>query len=169
MTSLRPIALSLAVASLGLVRPAAACDEGRVSLGIPAAPVAAPVPFRAHPPPPVPIASAGVAVVLPRLPRFLAVLVAPPPPVTVWTPRAVLLHQRWLDGVRAAFHARWGGHPSRVHRFEAWERAYRAGLDRQWTLLAQADHPRQRGHGYGHRGRAYGHGGHVGNGYGVHD
>jgi hypothetical protein len=148
MTNRRRFALALAPALLLAARPAAACDGDRPVRveAVPAAPAwgagwVAPLP---------PAPAATVAIVLPPVPAWLTAVVPPPPPWAPGSPRALARHYRWLDGASAAFHARWGWHPGRAARFEAWERAYRAGLDRQWTRVARAGDDAWRGHGRGH-------------------
>jgi hypothetical protein len=157
MTNRRRFALALAPALLLAARPAAACDDDR------------PVRVEAFPAAPAwgvgwvapPAHAATVALVLPPVPAWLSTVVPPPPPWAPASPRALARHYRWLDGASAAFHARWGRHPGHTARFEAWERAYRAGLDRQWILVARAGDDGWRRDG-GWRGHGRGHGRHGG-------
>lgn len=143
MTMPRPAALAFAASLLLAAGPASADrDPGR-----------RPPVHGARIAPPRAVA---LAVALPPVPGWLAFVAPPPPAAGLWTPRAVALHYRWLDGVRAAFYARGGASPWRIARFEAWNRAYRAGLDRQWTLVARVDPPGWRGDRHG---RGHGHGG----------
>jgi hypothetical protein len=135
MTTPRPIALAAAVLLAAPPAEAGGDDHRRPD----------PRGDWIAPPPAV-----AVAVSLPPFPRWLALVAPPPPAAAPWTPRAVALHHRWLDVARAAFYARGVATPWRIARFEAWHRAYRAGLDHQWTLVARAAPPGWRGGRRGH-------------------
>jgi hypothetical protein len=167
MTTLRPIAFALAATALTSAHPAAAWEDGfpvdhRPAHAVPASPPRAVTVTFALPPPAV-----AVRYALPPPPAWLRVV--PPPPVVAWTPRDVALHYRWLAGTRAAFYGRWGVSPWRTARYEAWERAYRAGLERHRTLASVGirggygghaeerwESPgRGRGHGEGRGGHGY--------------
>jgi hypothetical protein len=155
MTTLRPLAFALAATALTSAHPAAAWDEGF------------PVDHRhAHAVPAPPPPAVTVTFALPPPPFWLGVV--PPPPVVAWTPWDVSLQYRWLARTRAAFYGRWGVSPWRAARYEAWERAYRAGLERH-VMLASAGtrggyrrHAEERwespGRGPGHGGGRGGHG-----------
>jgi hypothetical protein len=120
-------------------------------------------PFRAAAHDRAPAPTFAVSLTLPPAPPPWVGAVLPPPAPGPWVQPSPRVYYGWLDANRAAYLARWGWNPWRVARYDAWFRAYRAGLDARFApapvAWARPGGNDGRGHGHGNGwGRGHGHG-----------